>query len=77
MKENLLLLSDALEKIIFLNTRLQYQKTFILKKLDDIVSKCNNTYHSTIKIEQVDIKSSTYIDYSKEIKHKIQKLKNW
>ena len=35
-------------------------------KLDDIVNKCNNTYHSTIKMRPVDLKSSTYIDFNKE-----------
>ena len=36
-------------------------------KLDDIGSKCNNAYHSTINMKPVDAKSNTYIDYSKEI----------
>ena len=31
-------------------------------KLDDIVNKYNNKYHSTIKMKLVDIKSNTYID---------------
>ena len=35
-------------------------------KLDDIVSKYNNKYHSTIKIKPVDIKSNTYIDFGIE-----------
>ena len=37
-------------------------------KLGDIVNKCNNTYHSTIKM-----KSSTYIDSSEENKEKALK----
>ena len=28
---------------------------------DDIVSKCNNTYHSKIKMKSLDEDSSTYI----------------
>ena len=28
-------------------------------KLDDIVSKCNNTYHRTIKMKPVDVKHNT------------------
>ena len=36
-------------------------------KLDDIVNKYNNTYHSTIKMKSVDVRSSTYIESSKEI----------
>ena len=41
-------------------------KNVYIDKLDDIVHKCNNTYHSTIKVETVDVKSSTYIDFNKE-----------
>ena len=37
-----------------------------IDKLDDIVDKCNNSYRSTIKIELVGVKSSTYIDFNKE-----------
>ena len=33
-------------------------------KLDDIVNVYNNTYHSTIKMKSIDIKSSTYIDFN-------------
>ena len=35
-------------------------------KLDDIVDKYNNTYHSTIKIKPIDVKSSTCIDFKVE-----------
>ena len=31
--------------------------------LDDIVSEYNNTYHSTIKMKPIDVKSSTCIDF--------------
>ena len=31
-------------------------------KLDDIVNKYNNKYHSTIKMKPVDLKSNTYIN---------------
>ena len=30
-----------------------------IDKLNDIVNKYNNTYHNTIKIKSVDVKSST------------------
>ena len=36
-------------------------------KLDEIVNKCNSTYHSTIKIKPTDVKSSTYIAFDKRI----------
>ena len=41
---------------------LQYQ----IHKLADIVNKKNNTYHSTIKIKPVEVKSNTYIYFNKE-----------
>ena len=44
-------------------------------KLDDVVNKYNNTYHSTIKMKPVDVKSNTYIDSSKEINDKGFKFK--
>ena len=44
-------------------------------KLDNIVNKYDNTYHSTIKIKPVDVKSSTYIDSRKEISDKDPKFK--
>ena len=43
--------------------------------LDDIVNKCNNTFHSTIKRKSVDVKSSTYIGSSKEINGEYPKFK--
>ena len=46
-----------------------------IDKLDDIVNKYNNAYHSTIKIKPVEVKSNTYIDSSKEINDKILNLK--
>ena len=39
-------------------------KNICINKLDEIVSKYNNTYHSTIKMKPVDVKSSTYIDFN-------------
>ena len=46
-----------------------------IDKLENIVNKCNNTYHSTIKMKPVDVRSNTYIDYSKEINNKDPKFK--
>ena len=50
-------------------------KSGYIDKLDDIVNKYNNTYHSTIKIKHSDVKSNTYIDSSKKINDKIANLK--
>ena len=46
-----------------------------IDKLDDTVNKYNSTYHSTINMKPVDIKSSTYIDSSREINDKDPKFK--
>ena len=43
-------------------------KNVYTDKLDDIVIKYNNKYHSTTKIKPVDVKSSTYINSSKKNK---------
>ena len=42
-------------------------KNMYINELDDIVNKCNNAYHITIKMKLVDIKSSPYIDFDKNI----------
>ena len=50
-------------------------KNEYIDELDDIVKKYNNTYHNTIKMKPVDVKSNTYIDSSKEINHQDPKFK--
>ena len=37
-----------------------------LDNLDNIVNKYDNTYHSTIKIKPLDVKSNTYINFSEK-----------
>ena len=50
-------------------------KNVYIGKLDDIVNNYNNAYHKTIKVKPVDVKSSTFIDSSKEINNKDPKFK--
>ena len=50
-------------------------KNVCIDKLDDIVNKYNNRYHSTIKIKPIDVKSRRYIYSSKEINDKDAKLR--
>ena len=38
-------------------------KTLYIDKLDDIVNKYNNTFHSTTKMKPTDIKASTYFNF--------------
>ena len=44
-----------------------FSKNVYIDKLDDLVNKCNSTYHSAIKVKTVNIKSNTYIKPRKEI----------
>ena len=41
-------------------------KRVYIDKLRGIINKYNNTYHSTIKMKPLDVKSNTYIDFNKE-----------
>ena len=50
-------------------------KNVYIDKLDAIVNKYNNTYHSATKKKPFDVKSSTYIDSTKEINNKTPNLK--
>ena len=49
-------------------------KSVYIDKLDNIVNKYNSTYHSTNKLNPVDVKSNS-IDSSKEINDKDPKFK--
>ena len=42
-------------------------KNVNIDKLDDIVHEYNNTYHRTMKMEPVDVKDDTYINFLKEV----------
>ena len=50
-------------------------KNVYIDKLDDIVNKYNNTYHSTIKKKPVDVKNNTYINFKTEVNDKDPKFK--
>ena len=45
-------------------------KKVYIHKLDDVVNQCNNTYHSTIKMKSVDVKSDTFNGSSKKFNEK-------
>ena len=47
----------------------------VTDKLDDLVNKYNNTYHTTIKMKPVDVKPSTYIESITEINYQDPKFK--
>ena len=53
-------------------------KNVYIDKLDDILryySRYNNTYHSKIKTEPVDVKPSTYIKFSEETNYQDPRFK--
>ena len=49
-------------------------KNVYLKKLDDVVNENNNTYHSTMKMKLLDVKSRTHIDFGIENNEKDPKF---
>ena len=50
-------------------------KNVYIDKLDDAVGGYNNTYHRTIKMKPVDVKSNIYIEFKKEVNDKDPKFK--
>ena len=50
-------------------------KNGYIDKLDDIVKKYNDTYHTSIKMKRFNIKDNTYIDFKKEVNDKNPKFK--
>ena len=57
--KNLLLLKKVYKYMISIS------KNVFINKVDDIAQKYNCTYHSTIKIIPVDVKSNTFNNSSK------------
>ena len=53
-------------------------KNVYINKIDQIVDKFNNTYHKTIKMKPVDVKSGTYIDFETENNERDSKfIESW
>ena len=50
-------------------------KNVYIDKLNTIVNKYNNTYHTAIKMKPIDIKDNTYINTNKKINYKDPKFK--
>ena len=50
-------------------------KNVFIDKYGHIVKKYNNTYHRTIKMKSVDVKSKTYINFNQENNCKDSKFK--
>ena len=43
--------------------------------LDDIVNKCNNTVHKTIKMKPIDVTDDSYAEYNEDFNKKDPKFK--
>ena len=43
--------------------------------LDDIVNKCNNTVHRTIKMKPIDVTDDSYVEYNEDFNKKDPKFK--
>ena len=50
-------------------------KNVYIDKLNAIVNKYNNTYHTTIKMKPINVKDNTYINTNKEINYKDPKFR--
>ena len=50
-------------------------KNIYFDVLDNIVNKCNNKVHRTIKMKPIDVKVNTYVDSKKEVNDKDPKFK--
>ena len=76
IKENLLLLKSLLElwRIKSTNIWLQYQKEVYANKLNHIIDKYNNTYHKTIKMESINVKTNMNIDFDAKTNEKDSKI---
>ena len=54
---------------------LKLNEQFIQTILNFVLSRKSNTYHRTIKMEPVDAKDNTYIDFVKDVNDKDPKFK--
>ena len=52
-----------------------YFKKCYFDVLDDIVDEYNNTYHKTIKMKPIDVKSDSFAEYNEESNEKGPKFK--
>ena len=43
--------------------------------LNDIVNKCNNTVHRTIKMKTIDVTGDSYVEYNEDLIKKVLNLK--
>ena len=49
-------------------------KSVYFDMLDDIINKCNNTVHRTIKMKPIDVRSDSYAEYNEDSSEKEPKF---
>ena len=50
-------------------------KNVYIDVLNDIVNKCNNTVHRTIKMKTIDVTGDSYVEYNEDLIKKVLNLK--
>lgn len=63
LKQNLQIFHFNIKKLCKYNYKYNFK---YIDKLDDTISKFNNTYYSAIKMKAVDVKSSAHVDLNVE-----------
>ena len=69
--------SDVAERFIttLKNKIYKHMTAIYLDLLDDIIDKYTNTYHNTIKMKSIDVKSNFYAEYNVDSNAKDSKFK--
>ena len=52
-------------------------KNAYIDKLDDIVKEYKDSYHRTIKMKPIDIRSGNYVEYNINSNDKDPKFRSW
>ena len=75
MNKNLLLQKDLKNKIYKHMHMTAISKNVYFDVLDGIVDEYNNTYHKTVKMKPIDVKSDYFAEYNEESNEKEPKIK--
>ena len=52
-------------------------KNAYIDKLDDILNECKDSYHRTIKMKPIDVRSGNYVEYNINSNDKDPKFRSW
>ena len=74
IKENLLLLKGLLKLYKIFKHMAIVSKSVYFDFLDDIVKNYNNTFHRTMKMKPIDVKSTSYVEHNENSNEKGRKF---